>query len=89
MCPCRPLPVIKFSYMLSQVARAKPGNSETVRVCRQSLADACWSWAEAFLAERPWDASLELLYLCVYAFDVVVCQERPSVLEVNEAIRGI
>lgn len=80
--------LIAFCYRLGQVVEGEGARAEREAACRSALTDASWSWTNAFLADRPWDAALELLYLCVYAFEFILNGTRRSVFAVNEAIRG-
>lgn len=58
---------------------------DEARVALNRCAD---SWVASVIAGQPWDASVVLLYFCVYAFEHFVREASPSVIEVNRALLG-
>lgn len=79
--------LIQFCTRLSASARpsATPDDAEQARAALNRCAA---SWADAVIAGQPWDASIVLLYFCVHAFERVVNDREPQVLEVTRALHG-
>lgn len=56
--------------------------------CRDALQRCVHSWRMSVAADEVWDASLTLLYLCIWAFERTENQRRATVLIVGEVLLG-
>jgi hypothetical protein len=56
--------------------------------CRDALQRCVHSWRMSVVADEVWDASLTLLYLCIWAFERTASQRRATVLFAGEVLLG-
>ena len=78
--------LISFCVCLAEIGRSPQHTKEMVAGCREALNRCGRSWVDSVIADEPWDAPLSLLFLCVYAYEVVVNNRYPSVADVNFAL---
>ena len=79
--------LILFCRRLGGCARGEH-TTRDVNDARTALNRCVASWADSVIAGQPWDASVVLLFFCVYAFERVVNDRVPSVQEVTGALLG-
>lgn len=79
--------LILFCRRLRGCARDEHATRD-VNEARTALNRCVASWADSVIAGQPWDASIVLLFFCVYAFERVVNNRAPSVQEVTGALHG-
>lgn len=78
--------LIGYSIRLAELTQS-PSEEGQVR-CRDALQRCVHSWRMSLAADEVWDASLTLLYLCVWSFERVMNDRRVSALNVGAVLLG-